>query len=210
MNKNVNKLEIPHEDKILISKIEKRIGFLSEKIKDYFDQSIIISSKKINDAYDSNDNLLIILYQKQNLVDELKNGSKEITKKGQLTKTSEFHLQVPKEVESISLIENTLALKEQIVLAKDKMFVLSKKKNYIKNRNNTRKREMEESFKNFKIKIENDKIVNHSLGEEDVKLIKNFIDPKKIKGINFTYIFTFFSMIISIVILGVILWQILA
>lgn len=207
MNKDISELNIPEESKILISKIEKRITFLSSKAQEHFDKSISIAENKIKDAYSNNEDLISILKQNDELAKEIRDAASSIRKGYQTNFTKEQILDVTKEVDDIKIITNTVDYKDNLIKSADKINLLHKRKKYLNNRNARRKVEYESELERIEEQINKEATLNIKPMSDDIDLIKKFIDKKKIKNGKFWYLINFLILIVIIVIvIGIIIW----
>ncbi len=187
MSRLIQELNIPEENKILLSKIEKRVSFLSERSNNYFDYVIKIASKDIERAYEVNEDLISILTKNTQLIKDLRHESFQIREDHQVNFTKEVKLDVSQEVDDISLIKNTLAKKEELISADDKHLALGKVKKYIQKGTKSSKKAMEESISLLEKRIETEDLLNIEPMTEDIKLIKKFINPKQISNTKAIY-----------------------
>ena len=107
MNKRINELKISKENKILLSKMEKKIDILSEKVNKYFDSKLKIDSDSIKDAFSNNEDLLKILNKNNEDINEIKRKFYSIREKYQV----DFKNKEDSEEEIINkknIIQNTL------------------------------------------------------------------------------------------------------
>ncbi len=202
MNKNIFDLNITDEDKILLSSIEKKILFLSEKTKEYFDKAISISSDRIEEAYSINRNLVSILKKKKELASNVEIELYRINSSHAESLTKEINLnilQTSMETRNIFIIENTLESKDKLISYEDKSDVLSKKHKYLKSKSKKDKKDFEESLVSLEAKIENDKVLDIEPLKEDVNLIKNLIDLNEIAKYKLFYYLLFVILFISFV-----------
>ncbi len=199
MSKNINNLNIPEENKILLSKIERRVPFLSKKYSEYFEKTIAVIPEKIEEAYVINENLISILSVNDAMVEGLTNKSFEIRKSHQTDLTREVSLDITNQLEQANLIKSTIEQKDKLVKADRKLEVLSKRKKYIDKRTSKAKFEMNEQIKELEKEIRNENFLDIDLMKEDVSLIKNFIDPAKInKGKWLIYLIMLLILLIII------------
>ncbi len=180
MSKNISNLNIPEENKILLSKIERKIPFLAGKSEEYFDSVKTVRSKNIEEAYAVNEDLISILKQNNDLMMQLKERSLGIRKEHQADFTREVQLSVTEQVNQVSLIESTIDQKDKLVTSDEKLYALSKRKAYIKNGGSRRKAEMKLALGNLEKRISNENILDIKPMKEDVVLIKKFINTKEI------------------------------
>lgn len=206
MNKSIIELNIPEENKILLSKIERRISFLSDKTHDFFEKSISISSKKITEAYSVNEDLISILTKKDSIIDEMTTRSYSIRESHQTNFTKEIQLDISQEIDNISIIKNTLVTKDNLVNSDDKMYVLNKIEKYNSNKNRRRKREMQESIENLESRIENDNIIDIEPIKEDQLLIKSYINENKINGKAYLFFMPIILFLATIIMAGAVIW----
>ncbi len=210
MNKNIADLKTSEEKKILFSRIEKRVGLISEKTKDYFEKSMSVSSDKIKNAFSNNEDLISILEQNNSLMNEIGRKSYAVKERNKTNFTKEIKLEVSQEIDNISLIQNTLDYKDRLINADDKMNALTKKESYINNRNKKRKEEMEESILNLELKSNDSDLLDIKAIKEDVFLIKNYIDDKEIKKTKLLYLLPIITTLVSVFLLilfiGGLLW----
>lgn len=206
MNKNVSELNIPEENKILISKIEKRIDFLSEKTQDYFEKTMTISPQKIENAYSVNEDLISILIEKDQIIEEIKTESHSIRIKHQTNFTNEIQINLSKKEDNSSIINNALNRKDNFINSEEKSFVLNKRIKYLKTRNSKRKKEMEESIEKLEKRLKNDKILDVKPTKEDIFLIKSFLDQKEITKTRTLYFIPFILMFLTIILIGSWIW----
>ncbi len=207
MNKNISNLNIPEENKILLTKISKRVSFLNNKSEEYFDNAKTVKSKNIEEAYAVNEDLISILNENKDLVNNLKDDSLEIRKKHQADFTREVTLTVTQQVLQSSIIKSTIEHKDNLITADEKMTALTKKKNYIKNRNNKRRIEMETVLDGLEKRIHNEDFLDIEPMKEDVLLIKKFIDPRLINRTRYLYLLTLVPLAFAIATIGgVLIW----
>lgn len=207
MSKHIENLNIPEENKILLSKIDKKIIFLNRKTDEFFDGSLVVDSERIEDAYAINEDLISILNKNEDLVTKLKEESLSIRKSHQTDFTREIDLSITNKVNEYSLIKTTIEKKDNLINLEEKLYALSRKKNFIRNRTNRRKLEMDTAFLELEKKLNNEKTLYIDSMEEDIFLIKKFIDPKLINRSRLLLL-TFIIPLITIIILfgGVLIW----
>jgi len=210
MNKNIINLNIPEENKILLSKIEKRIYLLSDQSQLYFENIMMVSSENIENAYSNNEDLLKILKKNDDKIYEIKKESYSIREKHQTNFTAEIPLDSgEKEEEPISIIKNTLDNRMNLVDADQKMLVLNKRIRFLNKKKKFRKEEMQTAFKNIQEKINEVKSVDIKPIKEDIKLIKHYINPKEIKNTKLYFLIPIILFIASIITMGVAIWALL-
>ncbi len=202
MNKNIYELSISEENKIHLSKIEKRVSFLREKAEKYFDDLVIIKSDKIESAYSVNEDLISILKQNNNTVDLLKEESFNIRETHQTDFTREVKLSILDDVTSSTDINFDANIRDTLVKADEKMQALTRRKNYIKIRTTKRKAEMNLAINNLEDRIENESVLSIESMKEDVRLIKKFIDPKEINKTRYLYFFILIPLVIIMTVIG--------
>ncbi len=207
MNKNISQLNIPEENKILLSKIERKVAFLSRKSDEYFNSVKTVRSKNIEEAYAVNEDLISILKQNNDLIEQLKNKSLNIRKAHQTDFTREVQLSVTEQVNQVSIIDSTIEQKDGLISADDKLFALSKRRSFMKKGGSRRKAEMNLALKNLDARISNENLLDIKPMKEDVQLIKKFIDRDEINKTKRIYYIWVSIMVTSLIILGgVLLW----
>ena len=209
MNKNIQNLNIPEENKILLSKIDKRISYLSEKTQEYFDNSIYISSKKIEEAYTMNKDLVLILREKNDLIKEFRNNYLNIIEKNKKDFTQELDLKTEDKIDEISLINNTLDNIHNFVKFDDKSDALEIRRKYIKKKTKKRKNEMNKTLSELESKINEGNMLSIVPMKEDVELIKMFIDKDEVCKTKKLYLIPTFIFLVSIILIGGLIWLIL-
>ena len=205
MNKNINDLNISKENKILITKIEKKISVLSNEIQEYFDSSLLVSSKSIKDAFSNNEDLLKILNMNNIEINEIKNDFNLIRNKYQIDFDSEYKSE--EYDDKLNIVKNTISSRTQLVNSEKKMFVLNKRIKYLDIKTKKRKNEMNKHLKSIEKKINDTEIINTNLLKEDLSLIKNYIDEKKLLRKRFFYYLPIIFTFISMVLVGAMVWK---
>ncbi len=208
MNKKINDLKISEENKILFLKMEKKIPSLEKKVQEYFDSSLIISSDAIKNAFSNNVDLLKILDEKKEIIKEVKNDFYSIREKYQIDFSQEKLVDVTEE-NKLSITQNILDSRTQLVNSEKKMFILNKKIKYIKKKNKKRKMEMDQEFKLLENKIKENELMDISFIKEDLNLMKNFIDEDEMNNKKLFYLFPIIVMIFSVFFMAVIIWKII-
>ncbi len=208
MNKKINDLKISKENKILFLKMEKKIPSLEKKVQEYFDSSLIISSDAIKNAFSNNVDLLKILDEKKEIIKEVKNDFHSIREKYQIDFSQEKLVDVTEE-NKLSITQNILDSRTQLVNSEKKMFTLNKKIKYIKKKNKKRKMEMDQEFKLLENKIKENELMDISFIKEDLNLMKNFIDEDEMNNKKLFYLFPIIVMIFSVFFMAVIIWKII-
>ncbi len=209
MKKNIALLEIPEEEKVLLSKIDKKVPFLSKKADYFFETALAVKSKNISDAYSANEDLISILNSKNNEIEDLKEKSANIEREHRDKATIEFSLNVTEEGNADDLIKSTIKQKDALVKMEEKELALSKRKKYINKRGAKRKATMVAEINELKRKVDDSKILDIEPMREDIKLIEKFIDPKEIKtnGILIGWV-SFMSILILAMLIAVVkLWM---
>ncbi len=206
MNKRIMELNISEENKILISKIEKRISSLSLKAQEHFDKAISLSAEKIKDAYSSNDDLVSILEQNDEIVSLIRKEATEIREQHQTNFTREQELNVSKEIDNLLIINNTVEYKDNLISARDKKMLLNKKNQYLQNRNKKRKDEYINELERIELKLNEEKILDIAPMKEDIKLIKKFVDEKKIVKGKIWYLVNVVLLILVVLVIGGAIW----
>ncbi len=205
MSKNIHNLNIPEENKILLSKIERKVPFLSRKCDEYFENAKTVKADRIEEAYSVNKDLVSILRTNDKLADELIQDSFQIRKTHQTDFTREVDLSVTNNIINSSIIKSTIEQKDKLIDSDEKLFALSKRKKYIENRNSKRKAEMEKAIFELEQKIANENVLNIQPMIEDVELIKKFINPREInKSRRLYWIIIILSFVVMIT--GGLLW----
>ncbi len=209
MNNKIWELNIPEEEKILLSKIDKKVNFLSDKSEDFFKAIIQLDGTKLESAYSVNEDLISILKTNSSLTEQLKKDSFTIRETHQTDFTREVQLDLSEEVMKSSIIKSTIEHKDELISSDEKLFALSKRKNYIKNKNTKRKAEMDSAIEALEQRIENEQLLNIEPMREDIELIKKYINPKEINKTRYLYLFIFVPMIlVALSFGGALLWMI--
>ncbi len=206
MNKNISHLNIPEENKILLSKIERRVSFLSNKSEEYFDSVKTVRSKNIEEAYAVNEDLISILKQNNDLIMQLKDKSLSIRQEHQTDFTREVQLSVTEQVNQASIINSTIDQKDKLVTSDEKLYALSKRRAFIKNGTARRKSEMMLALNSLEKRISNENLLDIQPMKEDVELIKKFINPKEINKSRHIYYLILGIMIFVLIMLGGAIW----
>ncbi len=210
MNKNIFELNIPEENKILLSKIEKKVEFLAGKTEDFFGDLVVIRSEKIEAAYSVNEDLISILNENKDLSSNLKKESFNIREIHQTDFTREVKLDVSEEISRASIIKSTIDQKDQLITADEKLFALNKRKNYIKNKNAKRKSEMNRAMEDLEERIANEQLLPIAPMKEDVKLINKYLNPREINSTRYLYLFVIIPIIFVLMIMGgAVLWTLM-
>ncbi len=206
MSKNISHLNIPEENKILLSKIERKVPFLSRKSEEYFDSVKTVRSKNIEEAYAVNEDLISILKQNNDLIMQLKDKSLSIRKEHQTDFTREVQLSVTEQVNQASIINSTIDQKDKLVTSDEKLYALSKRRAFIKNGSARRKSEMKLAMDSLERRISNENLLDIQPMKEDVKLIKKFIDLKDINKSRRIYFLVVAIVAFMLIVLGGALW----
>ncbi len=209
MKKNIAALKIPEEEKVLLSKIDKKVPFLSKKADQYFNSVLTVKSENIKEAYSANEDLISILNSKNEEIEKLKEESLKIEQEHRKNATIEFSLSITEEQWTDALIKSTIEQKDDLVKLDEKERVLSKRKKYINKRGAKRKATMIAEINELKRKVEDSSLLNIEPMKEDIKLIEKFIDPKEIKtnGILIGWV-SFISIVILALLMAVmIIWM---
>lgn len=202
MKKNILELNIPEENKILLSKIDNKVTFLSEKADEYFANTLSIKSDKIEEAYSVNENLISILRENDELVESLRRESFNIREIHQTDFTREIKLTVTEEVTKASIIKSTIDQKDKLLTADQKLFALQKRRNFISKGGAKRKKEMDNAFNILEESIANERLLNIAPMQEDVQLINKFINPKEINKTRYLYLAFIIPLLIVVIMLG--------
>ncbi len=205
MSKNIQNLNIPEENKILLSKIERKVPFLSRKSDEYFENAKTVKADRIEEAYSVNKDLVSILKTNDQLTESLIEKSFNIRKTHQTDFTREVELTVTDKLNDYAVIKSTIDQKDKLVGSDDKLTALSRRKKYIELRTKKRKEKMLRSFEILENKIDNENLLDIQPMKEDVELIKKFIDPKEINKTRNLYWIIFAAMAL-VIILGGLLW----
>lgn len=208
MDKRILDLNISEENKILISKIEKRVVLLSVKAQEYFDKSLLISEEKMKAAYSNNEDLISILEQNDELANEIRKIASGIREQHQTNFTREQTLDISQEVDDLSVINNTVDCKDNIVTADDKMKLLNKRIKYLKHKNSRRKEEYNKELDRIEIKMGNEKVLDITPMKDDIKLINKLVDPNRLSTGKFWYFVNIILLVLAIVIIGAAIWMI--
>lgn len=208
MDKRILDLNTSEENKILISKIEKRIALLSIKAQEYFDKSLLISEEKMKAAYSNNEDLISILEQNDELANEIRKIASGIREQHQTNFTREQTLDISQEVDDLSVINNTVDCKDNIVTADDKMKLLNKRLKYLKHKNSRRKEEYNKELDRIEIKMDNEKVLDITPMKDDIKLIYKLVDPNRLSTGKFWYFVNIILLVLAIVIIGAAIWMI--
>ena len=209
MNKNIINLNIPEENKILLSKIEKRIDILASKNQKYFENIMMVSSENIENAYSNNEDLLKILKQNNDKIHEIKQTSYSIREKHQTNFTTEVSLTLEEKEEPISIIKSTLDNRMNLVDADKKMFTLNKRIRFLNKRTNFRKDEMHNSIKELEAQINQVTSLDIKPVQEDLILIKNYIDSKEIEKTKLYFLIPIVLFFVSFITAGVAIWALI-
>lgn len=206
MDKRILELNISEENKILISKIEKRINLLSVKAQNYFDKSLLMPEDKMKKAYSNNEDLISILEQNDEIAFEIKKIVSDIKEQHHTNFTREQTLNVSKEVDDLSIIKNTVNYKENMVTAADKMILLNKRTKYLKHKNARRKEEYNKELDSIKLKMKNEEILDITPMKDDIKLINKLIDPDRLSTGKTWYFVNIILLLITVIIIGAVIW----
>ncbi len=208
MSKNIHNLNLPEENKILLSRIEKRVPFLSQKYVWYFDNIKTVRSENIEKAYAVNEDLISILSMNDQLVEDLKEKSANIRRQHQTDFTREAELHLTNQLEDTNIIRSTIEQKDKLIKAEVKLQALHNWKKYLKKRNKQTKREMTEKFDAIQRRIDDEAILDIAPMNEDIRLIKKYIDLRKnmiISRVVFTVIILAFVFVL-LALGGVFIW----
>lgn len=208
-NTHLNELNISEENKILISKIEKRVLYLEKISEDYFEKTISISSDKIKNAYSNNEDLVSILNKNDDVIQQILSESRQIRIDHQTNFTREQVLNISQEIDNLSLINNTIDNHENLINYEDKEYVLSKKINYLKKNNKKRREEYKKALLELEQKATNENILNIDAINDDIDLIKNYSAHNKNSRFGGYYWISIVLFIISIVIIGGLIWAVI-
>ncbi len=208
MNKEIMELHISEESKILISKLEKRISSLSIKAQEYFDSVVSLSADAIKDAYSNNEDLISILEKNDEIARVIREEASDIRSNHQTNFTREQKLEVSEEIDELSIINNTVDYKDNLVSAEEKMRLFHKKKNYLENRNSKRKEEYEQEKDKLDIKLHQEKVLDITPMQEDIRLIDKYLDEKRITKGRLWYIINIMLFILAVVVIvGAAIWK---
>ncbi len=200
-------LNIPEENKILLSKIERRVPFLSKRCLTYFENVKTVKSDKIEEAYAINEDLISILSTNNQKIEDVKNESKSIRQKHQVDFTKEINLDITKQLEESNIIRSTIDQKDKLIKAEDKLSLLNKRRKYIETKNKKRKEEFEFDSQKLMQRINDENILDIQPMKEDITLINKFIDEREIRKYRWLYILIPILILIIILTLGgVLLW----
>lgn len=208
MNKRIMELNISEENKILISKLEKRIETLSLKAQEHFDKSLSVSDDKIKAAYSNNEDLISILEQNDELASLIRHQASEIREQHQTNFTREQTLDISREVDDLSVINNTVDYKDNLVTADDKLNLLNKRIKFIKNKNTKRKEEYEKELDKIDIKMKKEEVLDINPMQEDVRLIKKLVDPKRLTSGRWWYLINIALLMLAVIIFIGAIWLI--
>ena len=206
MNKEIMELNISEESKILILKLEKKISSLSIKAQEHFDSAVSLSADSIKDAYSNNENLISILEKNDEIAIAIREEASDIRSNHQTNFTREQKLEVLEEIDQLSIINNTVNYKDNLVGAEEKMRLLHKKKRYLENRNSKRKEEYDREKDKLDIKLNQEKVLDITPMYEDIRLIDKYLDEKRITKGRLWYIINIMLFIFVVVIIGVVVW----
>lgn len=206
MNKEIMELNISEESKILILKLEKKISSLSIKAQEHFDSAVSLSADSIKDAYSNNENLISILEKNDEIAIAIREEASDIRSNHQTNFTREQKLEVLEEIDQLSIINNTVNYKDNLVGAEEKMRLLHKKKRYLENRNSKRKEEYDREKDKLDIKLNKEKVLDITPMYEDIRLIDKYLDEKRITKGRLWYIINIMLFIFVVVIIGVVVW----
>lgn len=207
MSKLINNLNIPEENKILLSKINKRVSFLNDKTNEYFNNSMAVRHEHIEIAYVVNDDLISILNSNKEMIERLSAESLNIRKVHQKDLTRELQLPFFNQILDSTKANTILEQRSKLITEEEKTFALNKKRVYLEKRTTQKRIEMEEAISNLKRRVEEEKSTNIEAMTEDVRLIEKYIEPKLINKSRWMYTFVLVpTALVLISFLGVILW----
>lgn len=207
MSNNIFNLKMKDEDKILLSKINKRVSFLSNKADTYLSEQVVIRTDAIEEAYSVNEDLISILRENDELTKDLREESFSIRVNHQADFTREVHLSVTEEIKENSLIKSTIEHKDKLITSDEKLYALSKRRNFIKSPTSKRKAEMLSTLDSLEDRINNEQLLSIEPMKEDIMLINKFINPKEINKTWWIYVFVLIPFITLVLLLGgVLIW----
>ncbi len=207
MKKNIANINIAEENKVLLSKIEKKVNFLSRKNDEFFMNAKTVRSKNIEEAYSVNEDLISILKHNDELIQTLKSDSQNIEEEHSKSLTQEYTFNFIEDEIITDKIKSTIEHKDDLIKSDDKYNALSKRKKYLKYRNSKRKALMNEAINDLKERANDKNILDIEPMKDDIQLIDNYID---IKQLNSNWIAIAFILTVAVVsilfIVGVITW----
>lgn len=181
MKKNIADLKLTEEEKILISRIERSIPFLSDSATEYFDKYIVISPDSLKDAFSTNQDLNEILYDKEEYISEINQEVFSIRENHQNNFSKEIRLDdLKQKVDDITIYKNTLAYKDNFGNVDDKLNALSKREKYLQHRNKKRKDDFTKAMVIITPEEGNEEVLNIESMNYEIELINKYIDEKQI------------------------------